>query len=388
MERTMALGGLAAVAASVPGALVRGGRYDLALAGAVLLLLFARAIAVLGRRVAAMPGLVVADDELDAARAIVGRQPWARPHLVFLRDKALLFDEDKQAFVMFGVQGRTCVALGDPVGPREQAAPLIRRFLELCDASGRVPVFYQVRGDHLPLYGELGLKVVKLGEEARVDLAAFTLAGGHWSKIRQNLRRLERAGVTCRVVAAAETPAMIDALKAVSDEWLGAKRGGEKGFSLGCFRRDYIARFDVAVMEKGGEIIAFANLWTAAGHEELATDLIRHRRHAPPETMEALLVQAMTWGKACGYRWFSLGMAPLAGLDPSLDASSWNRVGAFVYAHGERLYRFRGLRTFKQKFRPQWEPRYLVYRDGAFLPRVGADVAALIAGGYRKVVLK
>ncbi len=389
VERVMVFGGLAGLAASIPGVLLKGGRYDETLAAAVLLLIFARTIAAFGRparAVGRIPSPTNAD--LDAAHAIIRGQSWARPHLVFLRDKAMLFDGDKQAFVMFGTQGRTCVALGDPVGPRDRAALLIRRFLELCDASGGVPVFYQVRGDHLPLYANLGLKVVKLGEDARVDLAVFSLTGGHWSKIRQNLHRLERAGVRFRVVAAAETPTIMDRLKAVSDEWLCAQRGGEKGFSLGRFRPDYIGRFDIAVMEKGSEIIAFANLWAAAEHEELATDLIRHRRHAPPETMEALLVQAMTWAKVHGYRWFSLGMAPLAGLDPSSAAPLWSRVGAFLYAHGEPLYRFRGLRTFKQKFRPQWEPRYLVCRDGVFLPRVGADVAALIAGGYRKVVLK
>jgi phosphatidylglycerol lysyltransferase len=63
-------------------------------------------------------------------------------------------------------------------------------------------------------------------------------------------------------------------------------------------------------------------------------------------------------------------------------------VGSFLYAHGEVLYRFRGLRAFKQKFDPQWEPRYLVYPGGLSLPRIVADVSALIAGGYRKVVLK
>jgi phosphatidylglycerol lysyltransferase len=81
-------------------------------------------------------------------------------------------------------------------------------------------------------------------------------------------------------------------------------------------------------------------------------------------------------------------MTPLSGLERSPVAPFWGRVGSFLYAHGEAFYRFRGLRTFKQKFHPQWEPRYLVYPRGLGLPRIVVDVSALIAGGYRKVVLK
>ena len=265
---------------------------------------------------------------------------------------------------------------------------LIRGFLEKCHDFDGVPVFYEVRQDYLQQYADFGLAFVKLGEEARVDLATFTLAGGHWSKQRQNLRRLERCGVTFRVIPREDTAGVMDRLRAVSDEWLAAKAGGEKGFSLGSFSPDYLSRFDIAVMERGDEMIAFANLWVGSQRFELATDLIRHTRTAPPETMEALLVQAMAWGKTRGYRWFSLGVAPLSGLEQSPVATFWSRVGSFLYTHGEPFYRFRGLRAFKQKFQPQWAPRYLVYPGGLGLPRIVVDVSALIAGGYRKVVLK
>jgi phosphatidylglycerol lysyltransferase len=326
--------------------------------------------------------------DLDVVTAIIHRQPWTFPNLAFLRDKAVLFDVERQGFVMYGVQRRTWVALGDPVGPADRVHGLIRGFLERCDDFGGVPVFYEVRKDYLECYADFGLTYVKLGEEARVDLTAFTLAGGHWMKHRQNLRRLERAGVTFRVIARDEAAACFERLRVVSDEWLSAKAGGEKGFSLGWFSEDYLSRFDIAVMEQNGEIIAFANLWDGPQRIELATDLIRHCRRAPPETMEALLIHVMTWGRARGYQWFSLGVAPLSGLEDSTVAPLWSRVGSFLYAHGEVFYRFRGLRAFKQKFRPEWEPRYLVYPGGLGLPRIVADLSALIAGGYSKLVLK
>jgi phosphatidylglycerol lysyltransferase len=96
----------------------------------------------------------------------------------------------------------------------------------------------------------------------------------------------------------------------------------------------------------------------------------------------------MRWGKEQGYRSFSLGMAPLSGFERSPVAPLWNRLGSFIYAHGETLYNFQGLRAYKDKFRPSWESRYLAYPGGLTLPRTLADVAALIAGGYRRILLK
>jgi len=79
-------------------------------------------------------------------------------------------------------------------------------------------------------------------------------------------------------------------------------------------------------------------------------------------------------------------MAPLSGFEQSPVAPLWNRLGAFLYKHGESLYNFQGLRAFKDKFDPEWQPRYLAWPGGLRLPRILADISALIAGGYGNVV--
>jgi phosphatidylglycerol lysyltransferase len=104
--------------------------------------------------------------------------------------------------------------------------------------------------------------------------------------------------------------------------------------------------------------------------------------------METQLVHLMLWGKREGNRWFDLGMAPLAGVESSPVAPLWNRISAFVYAHGERVYNFQGLRTYKEKFHPVWAPHYLAYPGGFRLARILTDVAALIAGGYGRIFVK
>jgi phosphatidylglycerol lysyltransferase len=115
---------------------------------------------------------------------------------------------------------------------------------------------------------------------------------------------------------------------------------------------------------------------------------MRHRRDAPNGVMEALFVHLMLWGKRHGYRWFVLGMAPLAGFEPTPVASLWTRIGRFLYQHGESFYNFQGLRAYKEKFAPVWEPQYLAYPRGLRLPLIFGDIAALIAGGYRRIFLK
>jgi phosphatidylglycerol lysyltransferase len=112
---------------------------------------------------------------------------------------------------------------------------------------------------------------------------------------------------------------------------------------------------------------------------------MRHRAAAPRAIMDGLFTHLMLWGRDQGYRWFNLGMAPLSGIpDGGLDRN-WLTFCRFVYQHGEPFYNFHGLRAYKEKFDPEWEPRYLVYPGGLVLAKVLADITALIAGGYRQI---
>jgi phosphatidylglycerol lysyltransferase len=115
---------------------------------------------------------------------------------------------------------------------------------------------------------------------------------------------------------------------------------------------------------------------------------MRFSAEAPPSTMDYLFTELMLWGQAQGYRWFNLGMAPLSGLENRALAPLWHRVGSFLYRHGESFYNFEGLRRFKEKFNPRWEPRYLASAGGMRLPRALLDISTLISGGFKELVTK
>jgi phosphatidylglycerol lysyltransferase len=145
--------------------------------------------------------------------------------------------------------------------------------------------------------------------------------------------------------------------------------------------------FDCAVVRKAGVVVAFANLWRA-GTEEISVDLMRFNDAAPKGVMDYLFVETILYGQAQGYKWFSLGMAPLSGLESHELASTWHRVGHTIFEHGESFYNFEGLRAFKDKFDPEWEPRYLAAPGGLATPRVMYDAAVLISGGLKEIFVR
>lgn len=354
---------------------------------AVVAVLLAFAMARLLRP--APPKLALPDEtQLEAVGRIVAASPATYANLALLGDKMFLLSADRSGFIMYRVWGRSWVALGDPVGPPTVRRELVWQFRELCDRSDGRPAFYQVEQETLSVYLDLGLSLVKLGEEARVPLAAFSLEGGARKGLRQTYNRCRREGCTLEIVPAAEVRSLMPELKRISDAWLSEKHTAEKGFSLGCFEPAYLEHSPAAIVRRGQQIVAFANVLGGAGLQELSVDLMRHFPDAPSGMMEYLFIELMLWGKEQGYQWFNLGMAPLSGLESRSLAPMWARAGSLLFRHGEHFYHFQGLRQFKEKFGPQWRPKYLACPGGLALPRILADIATLISGGVKGLVGK
>lgn len=319
--------------------------------------------------------------DMDTVRTLVAQSPKVVANLALLGDKAFIMNPSGTAFLMYGIEGRSWVAIGAPIGPPAACAELAWQFCDRCDRYGGWPVFYEVTADNLPLYLDLGLAPFKIGEEARVPLTTFSLEGRSRKGLRHTYRKLSHAGYAFEVVPQENVPPLLAELQAISDAWLAEKHTREKGFSLGSFKPEYVQQFPVALVRQAGKCVAFANIWLSAEHEELSPDLMRYLPEAPPGIMEYLFIALMLWGKQAGYHWFNLGMAPLAGLEQQPHASLWNRCGAFLFHHGEHFYHFEGLRQYKAKFNPTWTSAYLIAPGGLALPRILTNVTALIAGG-------
>ena len=327
-------------------------------------------------------------NDLSSALDIVKVSPDASAHLALVGDKNFLFSSSRRGLIMYGVQGRSWIAMGDPLGPAEEWAELIWSFHELADRYGGLTVFYEVGHARLHLYLDLGLSMVKIGEEARVPLPGFGLEGSGRKDLRYTVHKLERQGCRFDMMGPEEVEASLGELKEISDAWLAEKHTREKGFSLGFFSPGYLKRCPVAVARMDGSIVGFSNLWVGAGKHELSVDLMRYRPEAPHGVMEYLFIQIMLWGVREGYGWFNLGMVPFSGFEEHTLAPALTRLGAFVYRHGEHFYNFQGLRQFKEKFNPVWEPKYLASPGGFALPQVFVNLTGLISGGMKGLVAK
>jgi phosphatidylglycerol lysyltransferase len=326
------------------------------------------------------------DTDIDRARAIVAHSSSTSGNLVLLRDKSLMFSDSGNSMLMYGVSGRSWIALGDPVGRKNEIGELVWRFREESDRHGGWTVFYQVKPENLPVYIDLGLTLLKLGEEAIVPLDSFDLVGSARKGFRRTLKEVRQDGAMFSVVAGDCVAKLIPQMRSVSDDWLKTRKAREKGFSLGSFTHEYIAQFPVAVAMCDDRVAAFANLWTTDDRSEISVDLMRYSSDAPTSVMEFLLIELMLWAKDKGYRRFNLGMAPLSGLANRTLAPLWNRAASIVYSQGEQFYNFQGLRRYKEKFDPVWEPRYLASPGGLALPRIIANTTALISGGLRGAI--
>ncbi|SMF70524.1 phosphatidylglycerol lysyltransferase [Tistlia consotensis] len=328
----------------------------------------------------ALPSLAGAA-ELAEAERIVRDSPSAAAHLALTGDKALLFDRGRQAFVMYAVHGRSWIAMGPPVGPRELWPELLWDFRDLVDRNAGRAVFYEVSARDLPPLLDLGLHPSKFGEIAYIDLAGFSLAGRRRADLRNARSRAEREGTTFEVLEGERLVAALPELRLVSDQWLVERGTREKRFSLGFFDEGYLARTPVAVARNEGRIVAFANLWLAGGRQQVSIDLMRYGSAAPNCTMDFLFAEILLWAQQQGYRRFSLGMAVLSGLPAHRLAPLWSQVAGSIARHGARFYNFAGLRAYKEKFDPDWESVYVLTPSLGLAPAL-ADAAALIAGGW------
>lgn len=316
---------------------------------------------------------------LAGAAAIVSNGDDPAAALALTGDKTLLFSEDGRAFVMFALSGRSWIALGGPVGPARSAEEAALAFVTAARKSGARPVFYEIGPEHLPLMLDLGLSLHKIGEKAWVDLTSFSLDGPARRGLRATLARARRDGLAFEIARPPHGVDLRASLKRISAAWLETRGAREKGFSVGRFDPDWLDRWPIALARHHGQPVAFANILAARPGAAATIDLMRHGPEAPPGTMEFLLTEVMLRLKDEGYRAFSLGMAPLSGLASQRTERLWHQIGDMIYRHGERFYGFTGLRAFKEKFHPVWQPAYLAAPSSLPPLLPVAEAARLIA---------
>lgn len=291
--------------------------------------------------------------------------------LVFLKDKRIYYyqNEEGQDVVAFQFQiyNNKCMIMGAPIGQKEAFKPAIETFMEEADRYGYQLLFYEVTDELITYLHEYGFDFIKMGEEAHVALADFTLQGKKNRGLRSLMNRFEREEYQFEIVQPPFNQELMSELKDISDEWLAGRK--EKGFSLGFFYEEYLQRAPIAlVKDKDGRIVAFANLMSTYDDRQATIDLMRYRTDAPHSVMDFLFISLFGAMKEEGYEFFNLGMAPLANVGTSRKSFIQERMAYLLFNFGSHFYSFQGLKEYKQKFATEWVQKYTLYsRDSSLV---------------------
>jgi lysyl-tRNA synthetase class 2 len=336
---------------------------------------------------------LTAEDE-ERLRALLtryGRQD-SLGYFSLRRDKSVIFSPTGKAAVGYRVVAGVMLASGDPIGDKEAWPGAIRRFLEEAGRHAWVPAVIgcsETGGEVWTREG--GLDALELGDEAIVEVADFTIEGRAMRNVRQMVKRVERLGYTCRVRRVGDlTDAEKEQIRRAADFWRGTET--ERGFSMALGRFGDPADADCLVVTAhkesedgqapGGDIRAILH-FVPWGPDGISLDLMRRDRQADPGLNELLIVKALQAAPELGVTRVSLNFAMFRsalargerlGAGPVLRA--WRGILVFL----SRWFQIESLYKFNAKFRPYWEPRFLVYPNAHDLPRIG--VSALQAEAF------
>jgi len=317
--------------------------------------------------------------EREHAEAIV--RQYGRSSLDFFKlwsDKAFFFSPSGASFLAYGVRANCALVLGDPVGPEYDLELLVGKFQRYCSDNDWRLAFYQTLPDLLPMYARAGLRRLKIGDDAIVDLRRFSLDGKESRLLRSTVRKMQGLGIRAVYYEPPLDTELLPQLREISDEWLQIPGRRERQFTLGRFEPDYVRTTAVlAASDSDGKLLGFMNVIPTHDKTEAASDLMRRRTSAPNGVMDFLFVELFALLRDQGYERFNMAMAPMSGFADRENASAEERAIHTFFQQLNFLFSFRGLRHYKAKFATYWEPRYAVYRNVLDLPRMAVALRKL-----------
>lgn len=285
---------------------------------------------------------------------------------VWPHDKLYYFSRNNDAGVGYHVQRGVSLVVGNPFGNSRYFSGLVRQFRELCFVNDWMPAFVHVDDQHRKLYESQGFRLQKIGEEAVLDLSAFEGVKNN-KYFRQIRNRFTKLGFSVEVLQPPYNAELIKSLHQISDDWLERPGRAERGFMLGYFDEAYLQLCPLALLyDADHHVQGFMNFVPTYAPATANYDLLRCAGGAPGNANDFLVLGAIEYLQSQGVQTLNLGLCPLAGVDApeSEETTMVDQALRFVYANGDRFYSFSGLRRFKGKYEPKWEPRYIAYPGG------------------------
>jgi len=285
------------------------------------------------------------------------------------QDKYYYFADNEDAALAYGVKKGVALVLADPVGNTASFKQLIVNFVDMAWSNDWQVSLVHVSDQYLDFYKDLGFKTQLIGQEAKLDIAHFINNVNKNKYFRNINNRFAKMGYQVVFYSPPYNDDFIAKLKDISNDWLSKPGRAERGFVMGYFSSQYIQNCQIAVLlDSQKKFIAFINLIPSSSFNttEMTYDMLRTASEAPANSSDYLICGVISELFAKGYSYFNMGLSPLVGLEESSDDQNMliTRVMKFAYINGDRFYSFKGLFRFKDKYDPQWENRYLLYKGG------------------------
>lgn len=283
--------------------------------------------------------------------------------LVAGADKAVWWFGDK-GLLLYQTRGNKFFVYRNPIlQPGTSPEAFLKAFFEYCDEQDMDPVLSIVSLEWIEHLHEFGFHFLKISEEAEVNLVGYSMDGSDKADFRRILRNVEKADMTYEVLCPPFSSEFIESLGQVSDQWLAAKGGHELQFSACYFSPGYIALHPVGVARASdGEVIAFVNILCTRVGGPSSIDFMRYTQGKVDNVMDYVMIKTQLYLAGQGYISFSLGTAPMTDVGQQKNARWMERLMFKLSERAEHIYNYKGLRFYKNKFDPEWAPRYLAYQ--------------------------
>jgi lysyl-tRNA synthetase class 2 len=328
----------------------------------------------------------ITEDDENKLRALLERHGDrdSLGYFALRREKSVLWSPTGKAGIAYRVLGGVSLASGDPIGDPEAWPGAIGPWLVEARVHGWIPAVMGAGEEAGTVYARHGLDALELGDEAVVDTAEFTLDGRAMRSVRQAYNRVRRAGYTVRIRRHADIPdGEMAALLERADDW----RDGatERGFSMALGRLGDPADGQCVMLEcadERGQLRALLS-FVPWGPHGLSLDLMRRDRDADNGLMEFMVIDLLQRAEEIGITQVSLNFAMFRSVferGARLGAGPVLRLWRSLLSFFSRWWQIESLYRANAKYRPIWEPRFLLFEKSADLPRIA--VAAARAEGF------
>jgi lysyl-tRNA synthetase class 2 len=341
------------------------------LVGAVAFLLATRALILWLRPLSARAHQTAAE-RACVRRLIDSHGSDSLAYFALRRDKTYLFSLSERAFLAYRVVSGSALISGDPVGEEDEFPSLLRDFERMAHNNGWRIAVLGASASRLPLYEELGLRSVKLGDEAVVHPATFSLEGRKIRKVRQSVHRLAKAGYSMRVLRSSALDAR---LRSAVAELAAAARGSwpERGFTMAMddlFGEE--GSIYAMAEDSRGSLGGFIHLVPSPASGGYSLSSMRRRSGTPNGLMECLIAETIAWARAEDVPELSLNFCVFADfLRAGSARSPAARALSFSLRRLDRAFQLERLLRFSGKFFPEWRPRFLCIERLRDFPVVG-----------------